>query len=110
MKFVDASAKQAQISDRRDETDAVHAIKREIIKSLVLALQLDAEDSSELPNLTAQAGIDFYTEVRRFETNLIKRALILSNGNQRAAAKLLGLNATTLNGKIKLYALNGPEP
>lgn len=48
-------------------------------------------------------GISFYDEVARFEVALIKQALDLTNGHQSRAAKLLGLNATTLNSKIKAY-------
>jgi DNA-binding NtrC family response regulator len=48
-------------------------------------------------------GISFYDEVARFEVSLIKQALEQTNGHQSRAAKLLGLNATTLNSKIKAY-------
>jgi len=48
---------------------------------------------------------DFYTEVERFEINLIKSALRITGGSQVKAAKLLKLNATTLNAKLKLFKL-----
>jgi len=48
-------------------------------------------------------GISFYEEVSRFEINLIRRALELTGGHQSRAAKLLGMNNTTLNSKIKAY-------
>jgi DNA-binding NtrC family response regulator len=48
-------------------------------------------------------GILFYDEVARFEISLIKKVLEQTNGHQSRAAKLLGLNATTLNSKIKAY-------
>jgi DNA-binding NtrC family response regulator len=48
-------------------------------------------------------GVNFYEEVRRFETDLIHRALDQTGGHQSRAARLLGLNATTLNSKIKTY-------
>jgi len=48
-------------------------------------------------------GINFYDEVRRFEIDLIRRALDQTGGHQSRAARLLGLNATTLNSKIKTY-------
>ena len=50
-------------------------------------------------------GINFYNEVRRFETNLILVALKHAHGNQRHAATLLGLKPTTLNAKIKTYRI-----
>jgi len=40
-------------------------------------------------------------EVQRYETELIREALQRTRGNQRRAAKLLGVKVTTLNCKIK---------
>jgi len=51
-------------------------------------------------------GINFYEEVRRFEIDLIRRALEQTSGHQSRAARLLGMNATTLNSKIKTYNIN----
>ena len=42
-------------------------------------------------------GVNFYDEVRRFEIDLIRRALDQTGGHQSRAARLLGMNATTLN-------------
>ena len=50
-------------------------------------------------------GIDFYEEVERFEVALITRALEETGGQQRRAARLLGMKATTLNAKIKHYRI-----
>lgn len=50
-------------------------------------------------------GVNFYDEVRKFEMDLIRRALEQTGGHQSRAARLLGLNATTLNSKIKTYNL-----
>ncbi len=46
-------------------------------------------------------GVNFYDAVRRFENDLIRRALDQTAGHQVRAAKILGLNPTTLNSKIK---------
>jgi DNA-binding NtrC family response regulator len=51
-------------------------------------------------------GINFYDEVRRFEIDLIRRALEQTGGHQSRAARLLGMNATTLNSKIKTYNID----
>lgn len=48
-------------------------------------------------------GVNFYDEVKRFEIDLIRRALDQTGGHQSRAARLLGLNATTLNSKIKTH-------
>jgi len=55
-------------------------------------------------------GLDFNEVVERFETRLITMALSRTNGNKKAAAKLLRLNRTTLVEKIKKKGLeNGAE-
>lgn len=51
-------------------------------------------------------GVNFYDEVRKYETDLIVRALDQTGGHQSRAARLLGLNATTLNSKIKSYNIS----
>jgi DNA-binding NtrC family response regulator len=56
--------------------------------------------------LDAGRGVNFYDEVRRFEIDLIRRALEQTGGHQSRAARLLGMNATTLNSKIKTYNIN----
>jgi DNA-binding protein Fis len=61
------------------------------------------EEATRLKPLDILVGIDFYDEVQRFETHLIKMALAETGGNQSRAAKLLGIKATTLNSKIKLF-------
>ncbi len=83
----------------------------DLASSLMREAQVLARDkafvaeSSNLKGLDLARGIDFYSEVQRFETALIKLALEQSRGNQAQAARLLGLRATTLNSKIKLYGI-----
>jgi DNA-binding NtrC family response regulator len=50
-------------------------------------------------------GISFYEEVNRFQIELIKRALEITGGHQSRAARLLGMNTTTLNSKIKYFGI-----
>jgi DNA-binding NtrC family response regulator len=56
--------------------------------------------------LVAPAALDFQREVRRFESDLIRCALIRTGGRQRRAARLLGIKAATLNAKIKRYRID----
>jgi DNA-binding NtrC family response regulator len=49
-------------------------------------------------------------EVQRFESELIRNALQRTRGNQRRAAKLLGVKVTTLNCKIKRLGISIEEP
>jgi DNA-binding NtrC family response regulator len=64
---------------------------------------LGAATSPNAAAIDVAHGIDFYDEVRRFEIDLIRRALEQTSGHQSRAARLLGMNATTLNSKIKTY-------
>jgi DNA-binding NtrC family response regulator len=64
---------------------------------------LGASTSAVASGIDVTRGIDFYDEVRRFEIDIIRRALEQTGGHQSRAARLLGMNATTLNSKIKTY-------
>jgi DNA-binding NtrC family response regulator len=50
-------------------------------------------------------GVSFYDEVNRFQIDLIRRALDITSGHQSRAAKLLQMNTTTLNSKIKYFGI-----
>jgi DNA-binding protein Fis len=63
------------------------------------------EESNRLRSLNLSEGIDFYDEVQRFETGLIRLALDQTGGHQARAANLLHIKPTTLNSKIKLYGI-----
>lgn len=58
-------------------------------------------DDFILPSL----GVDFNSLVNAYENKLISTALSQTGGNKKAAAKLLGLNRTTLVEKIKKKGL-----
>jgi DNA-binding NtrC family response regulator len=50
-----------------------------------------------------ERGINLDETVRRFESNIIRQALLITGGNQARAARLLGIKPNTLNYKVKLY-------
>lgn len=50
-------------------------------------------------------GIKLDDAVRRFESNIIRQALLITGGNQARAARLLGIKPNTLNYKVKIYNL-----
>ena len=50
-----------------------------------------------------------HDEVQRYEIELIRQALKRTRGNQRRAAKLLGVKVTTLNCKIKRFGISLTE-
>jgi len=63
------------------------------------------DECNRLRSLSLSEGIDFYSEVERFETGLIRLALDQTGGHQARAAKLLRIKPTTLNSKIKFYGI-----
>ena len=76
----------------------------EFLRELTLALlkQVAALEETGQPERPS-ATINLYDEVRRFETDIIRRTLMRTGGNQSRAARLLGIKVTTLNTKIKRY-------
>ena len=105
------SALPTQISSHRDVYPRGTPLRKRIsaLSSLVASLDVAIEDleNSAWPRL--QDNFDFYDEVRRYEISLIRKALRLARGSQIEAARLLKLNATTLNSKIKRYRIYGHE-
>ncbi|MBD0372526.1 MAG: hypothetical protein ICV60_16905 [Pyrinomonadaceae bacterium] len=81
----------------------------EVLKDLAQALirEIDNLRNAQLPDVTS--GINFYEEVERFEVKLIRSALERTGGHQTRAARLLGINVTTLNHKIKRYGIELDE-
>lgn len=80
-------------------------IKARYLKNLVLAFLAEVETLGADGHLEFGHGLNLREEVHRFEVDLIKYALQRTSGNQTRAAVLLGVKATTLNSKVKLYHL-----
>lgn len=78
----------------------------ERVRSLALSLLVELESLEMAGAHEIGNGFSCNDEVQRFEVNLIKRALLRTGGNQRRAARLLGLGPTTLYEKIKRYGIN----
>lgn len=68
-----------------------------------LASQMIRNSEGSSADIDISRGVNFYDAVKKFEIDLIQRALDQTGGHQSRAARLLGLNATTLNSKIKGY-------
>ena len=73
------------------------------------AIRMIAATEGASSDIDLSRGVSFYEEVKKFEIDLIRRALEQTGGHQSRAARLLGLNATTLNSKIKGYNI-GARP
>ena len=80
------------------------SIKLKTVKDLTLALLKEVE-SLKGGAFDGKPSVDFMKEVRRFETDLIRWALMQTGGHQRRAARILNLKVTTLNAKIKRYGI-----
>jgi len=68
-----------------------------------VAMEMMASAEGASHEIDIAHGVNFYDEVKKFEIDLIRRSLDQTAGHQSRAARLLGLNATTLNSKIKSY-------
>ncbi|PYS85166.1 MAG: hypothetical protein DMF67_01915 [Acidobacteria bacterium] len=90
--------------------DRAASIKIKTLKELALALLQEVESLQGDGALDGKSGVDFAGEVRRFETDLIRWALMHTGGHQRRAARMLNLKVTTLNAKIKRYGLSSHAP
>jgi DNA-binding NtrC family response regulator len=71
--------------------------------ALVILGEIKALESAD--RIKVQSGIDLLNEVRNFEINLIKLALVHAGGSQQRAAQLLGLSESTLSSKMKRYKI-----
>ena len=71
-----------------------------------LAFEMMASADGVSREIDIAHGVNFYDEVKKFEIDLIRRSLDQTAGHQSRAARLLGLNATTLNSKIKNYNIH----
>jgi len=66
---------------------------------------LNAVDCLKQTTANTDHKLNLDDEVRKFEADLIRAALVRTGGNQARAARLLGVKHTTLNAKIKRYQL-----
>jgi DNA-binding NtrC family response regulator len=87
----------------QDQTTA--GIKIKTLKELTLALLKEVDSLKDAQAPDARRNVNFSEEVRRFETELIRWALLHTGGHQRRAARLLNIKVTTLNAKIKRYGI-----
>ena len=76
------------------------------LKDLAQNLIGEVEALGTVKSLDISQGINIHDEVRTYETVLIRRALKLTGGNQKKAARLLSLLPSTLNDKIKRYQIH----
>ena len=74
------------------------------LRDVALGL-LNAVDHLKRTSAVNDHKLSLDDEVRKFEADLIRAALVRTGGNQARAARMLGVKHTTLNAKIKRYQL-----
>jgi DNA-binding NtrC family response regulator len=86
--------------------DQAESVKLRTLKELTLTLLKEVESLKGGGAFEGRPRVDFMDEVRRFEVELIRWALLHTGGHQRRAARMLNLKVTTLNAKIKRYGIS----
>ena len=71
------------------------------LREAALTLMREVESLASRQEPQTNGRLRLQEEVQRYERELIRQALQRTHGNQRRAAKLLGVKVTTLNCKIK---------
>ena len=71
------------------------------LREAAMTLMREVESLASRQPHTNHQQLGLQEEVHRYESELIRSALQKTRGNQRRAAKLLGVKVTTLNCKIK---------
>ncbi|MEK6333671.1 MAG: helix-turn-helix domain-containing protein [Acidobacteriota bacterium] len=94
-----------RISTLRFKKQTVLDARISSLKILALSLLKRIESLEEQSSAETPTDLDLQAEVRCFEAELIRNALIRTGGRQRRAAHLLGMKVTTLNAKIKRYQI-----
>jgi len=90
--------------------DQAASVRLKTLREMTLALLQEIESIKGHGSFEARPTVDFADEVRRFETDLIRWALLRTGGHQRRAARMLNLKVTTLNAKIKRYRIQPHAP
>ena len=98
-----------KMSESRGKKQTTVDVRISSLKVLALSLLNRIESLEEEFSSGALSELDLQAEVRRFEAEIIRNALIRTGGRQRRAALLLGMKLTTLNTKIKRYRIQLDE-
>src|SRR5215213_1986699 len=101
----DKKTRHALTGKAAQQSELALGIKIKFLKGLALAMVEGIQELAEAHTLNLGEGFNFYEEVGRFEIDLIKCALKYTGGRQVKAARLLGLDPSTLNSKLKYYGI-----
>ena|ERR1700730_4917942 len=76
------------------------------ILALTLLREIQSLEGLNIDDDDESSQLDLPAEIHRFESELIRNALVKTGGRQRRAARLLGMKVTTLNAKIRRYRID----
>jgi DNA-binding NtrC family response regulator len=79
------------------------------LRETAITLLREVESLRKTHQISSSDSVGLQEEVQRYEIELIRQALHRTHGNQRRAAQLLGVKATTLNCKIKRFGISLSE-
>src|SRR5215470_2320210 len=85
-------------------SSAIHNL--ETLREAAITLLREVESLTSQQQEPQPPRLALQEEVARYESELIREALQRTRGNQRRAAKLLGVKVTTLNCKIKRFGIS----
>jgi DNA-binding NtrC family response regulator len=100
-----AEAQTMLMSERRLPLSSKFKMLVELTLTLLKEIEL-LKDIQELQSLDRRENLSLKEELRRFEIEMIRKALIQTNGHQSRAARLLGVKVTTLHEKLKRYDID----
>jgi DNA-binding NtrC family response regulator len=83
------------------EDAKIFSEKLTVMKEIALVLIEQIEALGYVRSVNISRGINLHEEMRMFEVHLVQSALERTGGHQTKAAKLLGINLTTLHNKLK---------
>lgn len=86
-------------------SSAVIDIKLGALKKLAQALLLEVSSLEQQKGDPVRSDVDLSEEVREFEADLIRCALVKTGGHQVQAARMLNIKPTTLHEKMKRYGI-----
>src|SRR6267142_2979074 len=102
--------------DPATSRQAANLLRDEAFESRLSSLRdvavelLNAVDYLKQTTSTNDQKLNLDDEVKKFEADMIRAALVRTGGNQSRAARLLGVKHTTLNAKIKRYGITFVVP
>jgi len=107
LEFDEAPMKRFESTPTENEPREIHLIEKIAKLRNVTASLIEEVEKIRLAHASkVEEEISLPTEMRKFEVQLIEQALEKTKGNQTRAARLLGVNVTTLNNKIKRLAIS----